>query len=34
VVRVEPGGASYSVLVVDDRDETGRIKAAFGPYAS
>jgi len=34
VVRVEPGGARYSVLVVDDRDETGRVQAAFGPYAS
>lgn len=34
VVRVEPGGDSYSVYVVDDSDESGRVKAIFGPYAS
>jgi beta-lactamase superfamily II metal-dependent hydrolase len=32
VVRVWPGGASYSVLIVDDRDESGRVKAVHGPY--
>jgi beta-lactamase superfamily II metal-dependent hydrolase len=34
VVRVAKGGASYSVFVLDDTDEGGRIKAVFGPYAS
>ena len=33
LVRVEPGGARYSVLVLDDGDETDRVKAIFGPYA-
>jgi len=32
VVRVEPGGARYSVLVLDDADESGRIVASFGPF--
>ena len=34
VVRVEPGGDAYRVYVVDDSDESGRVKAVFGPYAS
>jgi len=34
VVRVEPGGASYRVYVIDDSDESGRVKAVFGPYMS
>lgn len=34
VVRVEPGGDSYRVYVVDDSDESGRVKAVFGPYTS
>lgn len=34
VVRVAPGGASYRVLVLEDTDETFRVKAVFGPYAS
>ena len=34
LVRVAPGGARYSVLVLDDGDETDRVKARFGPYAA
>jgi hypothetical protein len=34
LVRVAPGGGQYSVLVLDDADESGRVKAAFGPYPS
>jgi beta-lactamase superfamily II metal-dependent hydrolase len=34
VVRVVPGGTEFRVFVVDDGDESGTVKAAFGPYAS
>lgn len=34
VIRVEPGGASYRVFVLDDSSEEMRVKAVFGPYAS
>jgi beta-lactamase superfamily II metal-dependent hydrolase len=34
VVRVEPGGDTYRVYVVEDGDESGRVKAVFGPYES
>jgi beta-lactamase superfamily II metal-dependent hydrolase len=34
VVRVTPGGESFRVLVVEDGDESGRVKAEFGPYPS
>ena len=34
VVRVEPGGDAYRVMVVEDGDESGRVKAVFGPYTS
>ena len=34
MVRVEPGGDAYRVLVVEDGDESGRVKAVFGPYSS
>jgi beta-lactamase superfamily II metal-dependent hydrolase len=34
VIRVEPGGASYRVYVIANDDESGRVKAAFGPYTS
>ncbi len=39
VVRVEPGGASYHVLILEDSiledgDESMRIKAIHGPYGS
>lgn len=32
LVRVEPGGAHYSLLVLEDRDETDRVNGIFGPY--
>jgi beta-lactamase superfamily II metal-dependent hydrolase len=34
VIRVEPGGASYKVIIVDDSSESGRITAVHGPYES
>lgn len=34
VVRVLPGGEKYFVYVLHDTDETFRIKAVYGPYAS
>lgn len=34
LVRVSPGGAEYVVLVIEDEDESDRIKALFGPYQS
>jgi beta-lactamase superfamily II metal-dependent hydrolase len=34
VVRVAPGGRTYVVDVVDDRDESDRVLATFGPYDS
>jgi beta-lactamase superfamily II metal-dependent hydrolase len=34
VVRVPPEGKSYVVDVVDDRDESDRVLATFGPYPS
>lgn len=34
VVRVEPGGARYWVLVLDDTAETYRIRSVHGPYTS
>ena len=34
VVRVEPGGARYWVLVLDDESETYRIRSVHGPYAA
>ena len=34
LVRVKPGGAEYSVLVLVDGDESDRVKAEFGPYRS
>jgi hypothetical protein len=32
VVRVDPGGESYRVLVLDEAAETFSVKAAHGPY--
>lgn len=32
VIRVEPAGKTYSVLVIDDTDESMRVKAVYGPY--
>ncbi|TDK23789.1 hypothetical protein E2F46_09665 [Luteimonas aestuarii] len=34
VVRVEKGGATYRVFVLDDDSEAMTVKAVFGPYAS
>jgi hypothetical protein len=34
VVRVAAGGMSYRVFVLDDSDETMRIKSVHGPYTS
>ena len=34
VVRVEPGGARYWVLVLDDMAETYKILSVHGPYAA
>ena len=32
VVRVEPGGGEYHALVLEDSDESMRVKAVHGPY--
>lgn len=34
VVRVEPGGARYWVLVLDDEAETYKVRSVHGPYAA
>jgi beta-lactamase superfamily II metal-dependent hydrolase len=34
VVRVAPGGASYRVVVTDNRDEGDRVLATWGPYSA
>jgi beta-lactamase superfamily II metal-dependent hydrolase len=34
VIRVDPGGKSYRVFVLDDHDESYTIKATEGPYSS
>jgi hypothetical protein len=34
VVRVAPGGESYAVIMLDDSDESRRVKSVHGPYAS
>jgi len=34
LVRVDPGGARYRVMVVDDSREDGGIKSVHGPYES
>jgi hypothetical protein len=34
VVRVEPGGKTYRILILDDTDEVRRVKAIHGPYLS
>ena len=34
VVRVEPGGARYWVIVLDDTTEERRVRSVHGPYAS
>lgn len=32
VVRVDPGGKTYRAIVLEDGDESMRVKAVFGPY--
>ncbi len=32
LLRVEPGGDSYRVIILDDSAETNRVKAVHGPY--
>jgi hypothetical protein len=34
VVRVAPGGSTYTIDIVDDRDESDRVLSSFGPYES
>lgn len=34
VIRVDVGGATYRVYVLDDSDEEQRVKAVFGPYTA
>ena len=34
VVRVAEDGASYRIFIVTNADESGRVIASFGPYAS
>jgi hypothetical protein len=34
LIRVAPGGMEYSVQVLEDGDESNRVKAVFGPYQS
>ena len=34
VVRVAPGGASYRMVITDNRDEGDRVVAMFGPFLS
>lgn len=32
LIRVEPGGGAYRAIVLEDGDESMRVKAVFGPY--
>ena len=34
VIRVNPGGESYHIYILDDSNEENRVKARFGPYQS
>jgi hypothetical protein len=34
LVRVEPGGARYRVMVIDDSREDGAVLSIHGPYES
>jgi hypothetical protein len=34
VIRVEPGGARYQVIILDDAAETYKVTAVHGPYES
>ncbi len=34
VIRVDPDGITYRVYILEDNDETYRVKAVFGPYTA
>jgi len=34
LVRVDPGGGSYRVIILDDSAETFEIRSTHGPYQS
>jgi len=34
VIRVEPGGDRYHVIIVDETSEAGTVRAIHGPYSS
>lgn len=34
VVRVEPGGGAYRIFILEDGNESQRVKAVYGPYHS
>ena len=34
LVRVEPGGAQYRMIVLDDRNDDGEVLSVHGPYRS
>ena len=34
VVRVDPGGGSYRVIIIDDSVATGAVLSVHGPYKS
>ena len=34
LIRVDPGGAAYRVIVLDDSAETYKVTAVHGPYGS
>lgn len=34
VIRVAPGGKTYTVLIIDDGDESFLVKSIYGPYQS
>jgi hypothetical protein len=34
VIRVAPGGATYSIIILDDSAETFKVTKVFGPFAS
>jgi hypothetical protein len=34
IVRVEPGGARYRIIVLDDSVAPGRVRSVHGPFAA
>ena len=34
LVRVQPGGAQYHVVVIDDQNESGNVLSVHGPFTS